>query len=285
MARRTLYEHIAEDLKRRLRLRGGAGAPLSLEEVAVDYGCSTRPVRAAFARLVEEGVLERLANRRYRPARKASRQASPAKPEPFPQRDPYPEVSRYVVGLGVGGGEAFAREEETAQRFGLSRARVRSLFERLAAEGLLEHLPRRGWRVRPFDRADMSDFLEVRVLLETKALELAWPRLEEGRLRRFLEFNRLNGPGERPDPDNALHGYWIGVSGNRYIQNFFRQNARYFEILFSWEDQDEAAAREACLQHQEILESILAGRKRDALRALRRHIRHNHPVLMRMGSG
>lgn len=282
----ALSERITDDLRLRLSEEGGEPVVLTLEALSRDYACSTQPVRIALAALIEEGTIEKGPNRRLRAAKQASaprqgsRLSAPAAPEsPI---DPAATIARYVIERGFGEGEIFLREADTAQRFELSRAQLREVFLRLSAQGLLEHVPRRGWKVRPFRRKDLEDFLHTREALELKALELAWERLEPGRLREMLERNVLDDGTGRLRIDNRLHAYWIERSNNGYITAFFRQHAAYFELLFEWEDRDREAALQGVHQHRAILDCILADDREGARRALSHHIFENHPVLVRI---
>jgi GntR family transcriptional regulator, vanillate catabolism transcriptional regulator len=69
-------------------------------------------------------------------------------------------------------------EVELAKRLGVSRTPLRLAFSTLAHEGLLEPLPGGGFVVRSFTRADVSDAIELRGVLEGTAARLAAERLE-----------------------------------------------------------------------------------------------------------
>ena len=275
----SLTDHIADDLRRRLSTAAGAPLDLRLSSLAQAYQVSTQPVRLALARLRREGLLKNNSPRARRP-----HGAPPARPKKSPRpippaeranRDLHARLSAHAVRLSLRGEETFLREESTATRFGVSRALARDALQRLHAEDVVEHVPRRGWRVRPFSRQDMADFLQVREVLEVRALTLAWPRLERADLE---EFFRGNDP-RTAKPDNRLHDYWIDRSQNRYIRRFFAQHAPFFSSLFDWEDHDATAARQSCEQHRAILRAILDDRRDAAIAALTTHIHENHPVL------
>jgi GntR family transcriptional regulator of vanillate catabolism len=68
-------------------------------------------------------------------------------------------------------------EIELAKRLGVSRTPLRLALSTLAHEGLLEPLPRGGFVVRSFTRADVSDAIELRGVLEGTAARLAAERL------------------------------------------------------------------------------------------------------------
>jgi DNA-binding GntR family transcriptional regulator len=273
----SLTDHITADLRRRLAAQEPA-LDLRIEALAEAYRVSTQPVRLALAHLVREGVLKRDRSRSFNPApgqnrRRKLPEAVPLEPS---IHDIHRQLSKFAVELSLRGEETFLREESTAAQLGVSRGLAREALQRLHGEGIVEHVPRRGWRVRAFSRTDTADFLQVREVLEVRALALAWDRLERADIERFLEGN---SPGARK-PDNGLHDYWIERSGNRYIRQFFAQHAPFFTTLFAWEDHDRTAAEQSCDQHRAILRAILANDRAAATAALVAHIHGNHPVLL-----
>ena len=54
---------------------------------------------------------------------------------------------------------------------GVSRSPVREALNRLAAEGFLELHPRRGALVKPLGSSEVGDLHEVRLMIETRAIE------------------------------------------------------------------------------------------------------------------
>ena len=64
-------------------------------------------------------------------------------------------------------------EKELSQRFDVSRGPIREALRRLAAEGLIEHVPNRGGTVRRLSRTEMHEFFEIRIELETLGARLA----------------------------------------------------------------------------------------------------------------
>jgi DNA-binding GntR family transcriptional regulator len=75
------------------------------------------------------------------------------------------------------------RQEDLADRLGVSRMPVREAIKRLHAEGLVEVLPSRRVRVAPLDRAEIEDIYDMRAALEPLAVRLAVPRLTKAQLR------------------------------------------------------------------------------------------------------
>ncbi len=282
----SISARIARDLKKRLRFEQPLSTPLTLDALSAHYDVSVTPVRAAIAELLGEGVLIKGANRRLVPSPAAmepgeASESGEESAEPIePSGDLLKRIEHDLVRLSLSKQAVPLREEAAARKYGISRSSLRNILNRLAGRGLLMHLPRRGWQVRPFRKEDMESFLDVRALLEVKALELAQDRLDPVVIRRILDGNRAPAnPGERPQVDNSLHAYIIAQAGNPYIQDFFDRHGRYYELLFAWEDLDEEAFLEAVQQHRQILEAILRKDWDTARAALAWHIRSNHPVL------
>ncbi|MEO0672582.1 MAG: GntR family transcriptional regulator, partial [Pseudomonadota bacterium] len=70
----------------------------------------------------------------------------------------------------------FVLQETLAAELGVSRTPVREALIRLEREGLVEIRPRRGMRVLPVSRHDMTEIYEVLAVLEAEAARLAAQR-------------------------------------------------------------------------------------------------------------
>lgn len=280
----SISAYIKRDLQTRLSTGRELPADLTLESLSEHYDVSFTPVRAALKELVAEGWLQKGANRRLSPSSATpEHNASPAaesEPLPNPHRDLMEVIEQDLVRLSLQGVAVQLREEAAAQRYGVSRSAVRNVFHRLAGAGLLEHLPRRGWQVRPFRQSDMHAFLEVRELLELKALELARPHIDPAHIQALLDANRFpQTDDDWPLIDNSLHAYFIELADNPYIRDFFQRHGRFYDILFDWEDQDRQTAIETVRQHRGILEAVQRKDWPGARKSLAWHIRWNHPIL------
>ena len=279
----SLAEYIKQDLKARLKSGRQLPANLTLESLAEHYDVSFTPVRSAVIELVAEGWLHKGPNRRLSPIERKLHEGngtSVAIPLPKPPRDLLKIVGDDLVHTSLGGRAIFLREEAAAKHYEVSRSAIRNIFHRLAGVGLLNHIPRRGWQVQPFRKQDMVAFLEVRAVLELKALELAEPRLVDEELRGMLAENvEPQDDVSWPKVDHSLHAYLIEKAGNPYIKDFLERHGRYYNMLFDWEDQDRETALQTVRRHHEILNALL---KRDmpvAREALSRDIRCNHAKL------
>ncbi len=156
-----------------------------------------------------------------------------------------------MIKKSLSGAGDYLREEATAERFGVGRTAIRQAFLRLAGRGLLVHVARCGWRVRTFDLADMNAYLEVREVLENKALSLARPHLVETDLRRMLAGNASQKGSTRLD--NSLHHYLVEKSGNDYLREFFGRHGRYYTSLLDFAAPETHVVAAMARQHRRIL--------------------------------
>jgi DNA-binding GntR family transcriptional regulator len=251
---------------------------LTLSALSKRYRVSATPVRAAVHELIEEKFLQKGDNGRLAVRVEAIGGAASVPQQPTDWGE---MIASDLVRLSLEGEAVLLREETTAEKYGISRSTTRQIFQRLAGRGILRHLPRRGWQLRPFRQTDLDDYIDLRVTLELKALDLAWPRLVDEDLRTMLDANRLPvDADDQPKCDNSLHAYLIQKSQNAYIIDFFDRHGKYYDALFEWEDLDRDALVQAILQHREILDALLRRDRAAAQRALANHVRHSHPVLL-----
>ena len=278
----SIASYIKDDLAARLKSGRDLSAQLTLDSLAEYYDVSFTPVRTAVSELIDEGLLEKGPNRRLMaPAVSSKRngRSSRQKP-PKPPRDSFEIISRDLVHLSLQGEPVYLREEATAEKYDISRSAIRNILHRLAGEGMLDHIPRRGWRLQPFRQDDLQAFIEVREVLELKALTLAQPKLVAAHLQRMLNANVVaESDGIAPAIDESLHEYFMAAAGNVYITDFFKRHRRFYRLLFEWEDHDRATAVETVRQHRAILTALLEDDWSKAHRALSHHILDQHPIL------
>lgn len=169
------------------------------------------------------------------------------------------------------------RQNDVAQRFGVSTTPVREAFAQLQAEGLVRIDPHRGAVVFHPTVDDVLEFYEIREALERLAVTHAIPRLskevakELGSLiermrrtedaRRWLKLNdefhlRLYESARRPRLSSL-------------IDNLRDASAPYIYMFVASRPLSERANEE----HQEILDACVAGDAATAQRAIRQHLR------------
>ena len=130
----------------------------------------------------------------------------------------------------------------------------------------------------------MLSYLEVRELLELKALELARKHLVPADLKRILALNRPHPNRGTAAVDTELHPYLIRKSGNRFIQEFIERHGAYYTTLFYYATRGARAVDLMARHHVEILRRLLRRDWDGAALLLARHIRAQAPLLRKMMS-
>lgn len=277
---------ISQDLRARICQGAELPQPLTLHGLARHYRVSISPVQVAVDELVSQGFLKKTPAGRLRvpPVSDDLKARSGDSTPPEPPKDFYRLISDDLVLLSLQGRSDFLREKQTAQKYGLSGTRLRQIFSRLAGEGLIEHVPRQGWRIHPFRQEEMLAFIQVREAMELLAMDLARPRLQDR--QELLNLRDLNiRSATEPLAHEGLHQILLERADNVYIREFFARQGSYFRVLTRWESQNKTAELEAAQQHWDILDAMAGGDWDLARKRLSFHIRENYPILKKIRPG
>ncbi len=173
-------------------------------------------------------------------------------------------------------------EETVCARLGISRAPVREALRLLAQEGLVEHLPRRGFRVQVWSGSDILQLFELRRVLERHAIESALPLPADGdpfaRVRTALERMRAADAAEdslaRDDAHHHFHLEVVALAGNRQLDLAYAPILLKLQLPMARNLREEArvaARRNGIRRHAELLEALETNDPEVACTALRRH--------------
>ena len=255
----TLTERIERDLLRLLAKREALPFNLSLSGIAKHFDVSPMPVRSAVQSLVDQGILVKGEVGRLSVVEEQLPALSDLPAEAAGEEDAslLDQLVSEIIKRGLTQDEHYLRESATAEQYGVGRTVVRRMFSELAGRGLLTHVPRCGWLVRPYREKDTIDYLAVRELLEREALREAFEKLDHKVLREIRDGNQLSGPGRPAKLDNRMHAYWIGLSGNRYIQAFFEREGEYYAMVFDYAGLEPDASDSMVNQHWTLLDALL----------------------------
>ncbi|MBO9521328.1 MAG: GntR family transcriptional regulator [Nocardioidaceae bacterium] len=168
-------------------------------------------------------------------------------------------------------------ERDLAEQLDVSRIVVREAIQQLAAEGLVEVLPRRGALVSVLDVDTAKDLFEVRISLESVAAGAAAERRTEADLAgfdRLMEQAReATGSGDAKQAAHlnmAFHQAVVDASGNRLLASISRslsgQALRLFRI---GQDVDAHGLHH---EHVELVAAIRAGDAARATQLMAEHI-------------
>ena len=172
------------------------------------------------------------------------------------------------------------REVQFADRFGVSRARIRRAFQQLVQEGLLVSKPNHGTMVAPHPSEDVWGLLvPVRAQVETYALRLCFDELDD---RDFEFWEKLLARlrlacKERDhvailDRDFNFHRSILARAGLEDVMPLWkfivgRARGFYEQVHREMKDLDEVYAL-----HVALLDTFRSGDKEAAIRALYEHL-------------
>jgi DNA-binding GntR family transcriptional regulator len=240
------------------------------------------PVRTAMITLVKAGLLKQKSNGRliFNPTPVGRKPASARIALPPVPRDWDNILLQEVVRASLRNELVHLREESLARKYRVGRSIIRHTLSRFAGSRLLDHLPRRGWVVQPLSIQQLRSYVQIREVLELKALDLARSRLERDRLEALHDANVPGRRGRPAELDNRLHAYIIERSGNRFIRDFFEQYvSRYYTTLFDLAAPETSEVGDMVHQHRDILSALVAHDWPRARRALAQHIREQEVIL------
>lgn len=170
----------------------------------------------------------------------------------------------------------FVREEDVSKSLGVSRTPVREALARLAHEGFLEHVARRGFRVPSESIQHLLELYPIVCTLELLAGELAFPKLTADDIARLREINqRCIEATERLDSrasiewNNQFHHVLSEQCGNERLCALLDELRAQVLRLELWSAEHPASVREATSQHEEIIRAIEERRLADALAILK----------------
>ena len=170
-------------------------------------------------------------------------------------------------------------EQEVSDEYGVSRVPAREALLTLAADGFVEKLPRRGYRVRQLDVTQASELYEVRLALElfvVSRLAAAPPRASALKELAAAWSPRAAGamasPEEAARLDRLFHETLAGLLGNSTLLEHLRtinERIHIFRLIeFAALDQVQSTG----IQHRAILAALRSGDARAARTAIEENI-------------
>jgi DNA-binding GntR family transcriptional regulator len=183
---------------------------------------------------------------------------------------------------------SFIEEEMVCQMAGVSRTPVREAFNQLAAERILELLPRRGAMVRHVTARELTEVYEARRLIEGHAVrqicqhQLKTPaamvelceRMEQIGADDLVQAGELN---------RQFHRELVAASGNRIlIELFDRLHSRIIRVALSALQADPSRTRVICSEHRGLVAKLDAGDTEGALTLLYAHLQPQSNIIAQL---
>ncbi len=173
-------------------------------------------------------------------------------------------------------------ETEMATRYEVSRTPMRDALYRLQREGFLQVEFRRGWKVRNLDFGYFDDLYDLRIVLETAAMEWICQMPEQPEKLLALKAIWLVPKGEREmDPrqvarlDESFHTTLVSAAANGEMTRVHAELTEKIRIIrrldFTQSDRIDATYQE----HGKILQCLLRRKFTEAAMLLRSHIQQS----------
>jgi DNA-binding GntR family transcriptional regulator len=164
-------------------------------------------------------------------------------------------------------------EAATAERLGLGKAPIRAALARLAEEGLVAAVPRRGWVVSTVTIRDIHEVFELRLLLEPEAARRAAGRIDAAALARL---DAVCQAGYQPEDaesalaflsaNRAFHVAIAELAGNarlaRQIGRLLDESTRMLVLGLGRRDRTGEMAHE----HRALISALAEGQADEAAR-------------------
>jgi len=181
----------------------------------------------------------------------------------------------------------FLTEQEIADRIGISRTPIREALLLLAAEDLVQLVPKRGAHIAPLSGREITELMELRGIVERYAAEQAIEQrkvpVEE--LTELLERQRgLSGPEHAKEfiaVDHLFHATMVASVGNELLNRHYdglrsRQIRAGVVALYNRTGRQEAVLAE----HRAILDAVASGDPEAARAAISGHLESTLKVLL-----
>ena len=179
-------------------------------------------------------------------------------------------------------------EVELSEAIGTSRSPIREAFQRLAKEGLVNLVPRKGAYVKAPDQRELGDLFEVREALELSSVTLAAERATASDLVELLQFlsrtrSAIKNREYRQYPWNLdFHRQIAKCAKNKYLEEkIYEVNAQLL-LARQKSGSEVGRASEAFKEHKLILDALANGDPIGAQRLMKEHIRISRENIMKL---
>jgi DNA-binding GntR family transcriptional regulator len=194
--------------------------------------------------------------------------------------DVYDQLKQDIADFKRVPGDRFT-EMALCERFGVSRTPIRQALYRLQQEGYVEVFFRSGWRVLPFDFEKYEQLYDLRMVLESAAVQRLCEQRTEGMRRALQELaliwlvpvaDRSQDGKQVGVWDEAFHCALVAAAGNQEMARVHRDITEKIRIIRRMDFTQSLRLTATYDEHAEILKAILAHRSDQACMLLRSHI-------------
>lgn len=192
----------------------------------------------------------------------------------------YEQLKRDIADFRMLPGDRFS-EHELCSRLEVSRTPVRQALFRLQQEGLVEVMFRSGWRVLPFDFDKFDQLYDLRMVLETTAVqrlclqevETSEPAMQALKDRWLVPVaDRSTDPVQVAEWDEDFHEALVRAAGNPEMARVHHEVTERIRIIRRLDFLKQMRIDATYDEHAKILRAIIARKADRADLLMRSHI-------------
>jgi DNA-binding GntR family transcriptional regulator len=198
----------------------------------------------------------------------------------------YERVRRDIISCAIAPGSEIS-EGQLADHYKLGKAAVRVALTRLAHDGLVRAIPRRGYRVVPVTLQDIQDVFELRLMLEPAAARMAAGKVNTEQLKAYDEVCRSGyEPGDAKstsrflDANKAFHVAIARAAGNARlagaIEHLLDEMTRLLHLGLGLRK----GPQEAQHEHKALVRALARGDGETAERVCREQIEASRSMVL-----
>lgn len=172
-------------------------------------------------------------------------------------------------------------EEQLTRRLGISRAPLREALRRLAEQGLVEHVPRRGVRVATLSDRDVQELYDVRDVLERHAVVTALPLARDtdlaglrAALDQMSEATRAGDRLQIAEAHRRFHVSVVALAGNSQLTAIYESILVKLQLYMARNlsrEAEVAQPQDGVHRHERLLAAAAEGDPEAMLTALAGH--------------
>ena len=183
-----------------------------------------------------------------------------------------------AIETGEFGAGSRLRENDLAERFGISRTPIREALKRLEAQGLVTHVPYQGAIVSQLNYSEINELYCMREVLEGTAARLAAihaTEVEVAILREMVEADHaiVDDPRQLAQRNRLFHRQIYLTSRNRFLLGLFENMRTSLVILAGTTLAAPMRGGESLKEHASMVDAIAAHDPDAAEAAARAHMR------------
>lgn len=177
------------------------------------------------------------------------------------------------------------KQDLLAAQYGVSRMPIREAFLQLEVEGLIEFRRHRVAVVKALSPEDIREIFEIRMLLESAAVEAGVPKLTEDHIREMSDCHKTMCSFRRWGPEwssynKRFHATIYGAAGRSHMVQLILSVQSKLDQYLNLYLSDSHRLKKSNIEHNGILQACGKGDAKLAATLTRRHIQETMESLL-----